>query len=489
VFFRFSAEGKMDENNRSTAKRQIARLLGSSSLPICVLSEDDTLVFANEAIGALLGHSPESLLGLQCNLASPADGTVNALLASFFSLPVHWSRKVLKLVPETCPFPGQVDVSAKEVHWIRCLIPLEQENGCVLCVFSPNPSAVLDGFVDERSSVSQRIMRENRKRFSYLDDMWYLQGESTATKRALDQVQLAVVNALPLIIYGPTGSCRSRLAQSIQSQRRGLLGEDRKFAAGDSFVRIDCSLMDAELLISMLEVVEESQVKLKVPPTVLFDNLECLTAECLSPLNGFLKKAAPAIRMATCTETVMDSLQEKDQGWLNILSCLSVLRIDLPRLIDRLEDLDTIVSAWSMAQTKSKSSRYEIGESFMEALMAYSWPGDVEELDEALKYATRRCTGEKLTEKDLPVNIRTCVSHTEKSLVDETVDLDAILEDVEKTMILRALERYPQNKTSAAKLLNISRARLLRRLQQWGIQSVSGTGEGDDDMPVFNEVT
>lgn len=125
----------------------------------------------------------------------------------------------------------------------------------------------------------------------------------------------------------------------------------------------------------------------------------------------------------------------------------------------------------------------------MAALMAYSWPGDVEELAEALKHATGKSTGEKLTEKDLPVNIRTCVSHIEQSQVDETVDLDAILEDVEKTMILRALERYPQNKTSAAKLLNISRARLLRRLQQWGIQSAIGPGEGDDDLPVFNEVT
>ncbi len=481
----------MDENNRSTAKRQIARLLGSSALPICVLSEEDTVVFANDAMGELLGRSPESLLGLQCNSASPADGTADASLVGFFALPVHWSRRALKLVPEAGPFPvlGQLETKEKEVQWLRCLIPLEEENGCVLCVFSPNPSLVLNDLVDERSSASQRIMRENRTRFAYLDELWYLQGVSTTTKRALEQVQLAVANSLPLIIYGPPGSGRSRLAQSIQSQRRGLQGEDRKFAAGDSFVRIDCSLMDADLLKSMLEVVEESQVKLKVMPTVLLDNLECLPAECLSTLEGFFQGSAPATRMATCDQTAMDALQEKDQRWCSIISRLSVLRVDLPRLIDRLEDLNTVVSAWTMAQPKLKSSRTEICETFMAALMAYSWPGDVEELAEALKHATGKSTGEKLTEKDLPVNIRTCVSHIEQSQVDETVDLDAILEDVEKTMILRALERYPQNKTSAAKLLNISRARLLRRLQQWGIQSAIGPGEGDDDLPVFNEVT
>ena len=120
--------------------------------------------------------------------------------------------------------------------------------------------------------------------------------------------------------------------------------------------------------------------------------------------------------------------------------------------------------------------------------MAYSWPDDIEEFAEALTHATKNATSEKLTDKDLPVNIRTCVSHIEQSHADESVDLDSILEDVERTMILRALERFPQNKTSAAKILNISRARLLRRLQQWGIHAESGTVDGDDDSPVFNEV-
>jgi len=485
----------MDENNRSTAKRQIARLLGSSSLPICVLSEEDTLVFANDAMGTLLGRSSESLLGLHCGTELPEDGTADSLLAGFFALPVHWSRKTLKLVPEAGPFPinRQSETSpippAQGGQWLRCLIPLEQENGCVLCVFSPNPNLGPDGFLDERSANCQRILRENRKRYAYLDEMWYLHGESAGSKRALEQVQLAVTNSLPLVIFGPHGSGRSWLAQSIQSQRRGLQGEDRKFAAGDSFIRIDCSLMDADLLPSMLEVIEESQVKLKTKPTVLLDSLECLPVECLSILEAFLQGPAPTTRTATCDATTMATLQERDQRWRTILSCTSVLRIDLPRLADRPEDLDTLVSAWSMAQPKSKTSKYEICDSFMEALTAYSWPGDIEELAEALKHATARCVGAKLTEKDLPVNIRTCVSHIEQSQADETVDLDAILEDVEKTMILRALERFPQNKTSAAKILNISRARLLRRLQQWGIQTSGTSGEGDDDMPVFNEVT
>ena len=485
----------MDENNRSTAKRQIARLLGSSSLPICVLSEDDTLVFANDALGTLLGRTSESLLGLHCTSALPADGTSDSLLASFFALPVHWSRKTLKLVPESGPFPysSQTENLADGVthheKWLRCLIPLEQANGCVLCVFSPITDLEANAFLDDRSAASQSIMRENRKRFAFLDDMWYLQGESSGSKRALEQVQLAVANSQPLIIFGQQGSGRSWLAQSILSQRRSFQGDKRKFAAGDSFVRIDCSLMDSDLLRSMLEIIEESRINTKTTPTVLLESLERLPDECLSILDVFLQGLAPMSRIATCDAATIDTLQKQDQRWHSILSRTSILRIDLPRLVDRLEDLAPLVTAWTMAHPNSTTRRHEVCNSFIEALTAYSWPGDIEELDDTLKYAMAKCEGDKLTDKDLPVNIRTFVSHIEQSQTDEAVDLDAILEDIEKTMILRALERFPQNKTSAAKILNISRARLLRRLQQWGIQSTGIPSDGDEEMPDFNEVT
>ena len=124
----------------------------------------------------------------------------------------------------------------------------------------------------------------------------------------------------------------------------------------------------------------------------------------------------------------------------------------------------------------------------MDALTAYSWPGGIEELAEALAHACKNQVDGQLSEKDLPVNIRTCVSHIEQTHLDESVDLDSILEEVERMMILRALEKFPQNKSSAAKLLNISRARLLRRLQQWGIQSESSVADVDDDTPDFSEV-
>jgi len=481
----------MDENNRSSAKRQIARLLGSSSLPICVVSEADTLVFANEALGRLLGRTPESILGLRCDSPISEDGEAMAELSTFFALPIHWSRRFLKIVPGFGPIPkvltaASVDRDGFDVPgWIRCLIPLEDEAGCVLCVFCPKPDDELVYLANEQSSLDMKTLRDNRNKYVHLDDMWYLQGKSTAAHRALEQVQLAISNTAPLLIYGCMGSARSRLAETVHAKRKGLRSNEKTFSMSASMVRIDCSLMDTDLMRSMLEVIQEGGSD---QSTVMLDSLDRLPDECISTLESFFRSQPKVVRIATCDPIKIGVAEKRDLRWSGILSRLSVVRVDLPKLSERLEDISILIAAWFDSRRTSGLTRREMADSFTDALTAYPWPGDMEEFSETMAHATKVESNEKLTEKDLPVNIRTCVSHVELTSVDESIDLDAILEDVEKTMILRAMERFPQNKSAAAKILNISRARLLRRLQQWGLQTESNSGDGEDDLPVFTEV-
>ena len=348
----------MDESNRSIAKRQIARLLGSSSNPICVISEEDTLVFANEAMGRLVGQSPDSLLGLHCSIADPEDEKVNSHLAAFFSLPIHWSRRVVTLLPERGPIPNFNETnpsagSPPSVSWLRCLIPLEESFGCILCVFCPTDNKNLSEVMDVQASVTHRIMRENRNKFAHLDDMWFLHGQSASSRRALEQVQLAIANSQPLTVFGPPGSGRSTLAQSIRSKRQGLNSKDRSTNVSDSIVRIDCSLMDVELLHSMLEVLDESKLKGSTTPAVLLEGLDNLPDECVFILASFLKSHQDTVCIATCDPTKMESLLIKDPRWNEVLSLSSTLRIDLPKLVDRLEDIPTLINAWFSVQKRT----------------------------------------------------------------------------------------------------------------------------------------
>jgi DNA-binding NtrC family response regulator len=72
--------------------------------------------------------------------------------------------------------------------------------------------------------------------------------------------------------------------------------------------------------------------------------------------------------------------------------------------------------------------------------------------------------------------------------IEHPIELDRVLEQLERDLILRALERKKSNRTAAAQLLGISRARLLRKLQQWGLGASESTSEIEDDSPIFEEV-
>lgn len=501
-----------NQPNRSIAKRQIARLLGGSSCPMYVLSEDDTLVFANEAIGAFVGRSAEGLLGLDCSSPIPKDDASDSRLKAFLSLPIAWSRRHTKIVPFVNPFQNASIATPLEAtrennsETVRCLIPLENTGaGCTLCILCDMDGADSLRRSDEHAAIVQHMVMESRNRYAHLNELWFLQGKSALTRRALEQTQLAIANSYPITILGANGSGKTWLAQAIHAHRFNPFNA-AQFDGNSALIRIECGLMDADLLQSMLELIHESIKDESKHPAILLDGLELLPDGCLNMLSSYLTKNSRIRCITTCVPDEISAQRAQDAAWKEIVLRSSTIRIELPRLTERIEDFRILINAWFETQPRNGRSGREFTVEFVDALIAYPWPEDIEEFASVLSIAISNASdGESLAPHHLPVNIRTCASYFENNSTDDSVDLDAILEDVERTMILKAIERFPQNKTSAAKLLNISRARLIRRLQQWRIQAdgesqigdiggdLGGDNGGDNDLdndqPVFNEVT
>ena len=470
----------MDESNRSVAKRQIARLLGGSSNPIYVLSEDDTIVFANEALGKLLERPVDGLLGIQCSSPLMPDQTAESDIASILSPPTGWSRRSIK----TVAFESKSDHAA---NLVRCLIPLEHtENANLLCVIGERSTSDTLGFCDEQLGDVHNVLRSTRASYKHLNALWFLQGKSRQVTRVLEQVQLASSTNCGVWIAGATGAGQRWLADAIHafSQPKAQTSD-----IVSTLIRIECRLMDRDILTSMFELISDSQKRSQRLQSILLEGLESLPADCLPILATFVHHQ-PRLR---CFVTVSNDkivpaiLGNKD--WKDISSIAGVLHIELPPLTDRLDDLRVLVSSWLESAENTGRKSLETTNAFMDLLCAYPWPEDIEEFSTTMHKAVANLADSvQLDVAHLPVNIRTCVSHAEQTETFPTVDLDSILEDVERTMILRALEISPSNKTAAAKLLNISRARLLRRLQQWGLLSDTEPVEKDDDSPIFNEV-
>ena len=99
----------------------------------------------------------------------------------------------------------------------------------------------------------------------------------------------------------------------------------------------------------------------------------------------------------------------------------------------------------------------------MTALMHYRWPGNVRELEHAVERAVILANNPNIRVRDLPPEI----TQQSRGRGGDTLDL----QEQERVMIERALERFGGNRRKAAEALNISTVTLWRKMKQFGISS------------------
>ena len=105
----------------------------------------------------------------------------------------------------------------------------------------------------------------------------------------------------------------------------------------------------------------------------------------------------------------------------------------------------------------------------MAALTAYGWPGNVRELENVIQRASVLKRGETITAAELPDKLRKekmSVENIILNLPEEGISL----EDLEKNLIIKALEKQKGNQTRAAEYLGITRPTLIYRMEKYGIK-------------------
>jgi len=148
---------------------------------------------------------------------------------------------------------------------------------------------------------------------------------------------------------------------------------------------------------------------------------------------------------------------------------LNVVPLHIPPLRERTEDIPLLVDHFIK---KFSSTPRRLSPDAMKLLIHYPWKGNVRELENIMERVLLLTDAEEITPPDVPLEINTTdwENNVLPKMEKNGIDLDAIVEGIEKKYLLEALQLTNGAKTEAAKMLNLSFRSFRHRLQKYGIK-------------------
>ncbi|HZC24728.1 MAG TPA: sigma-54 dependent transcriptional regulator [Candidatus Binatia bacterium] len=185
------------------------------------------------------------------------------------------------------------------------------------------------------------------------------------------------------------------------------------------------------------------------------------------------------VRIIAATHRNLRTMVEDAQFREDLFYRLSVVTINLPPLRERKDDIPLLVEHF----LKQHCGRYQIpmvsvSDEALEALAQHNWPGNVRELGNVIEHLVVLGKGDVIKTEHLPSEIR----QTKSRIANISLKLpeDGIsLEEVEKEILLQALEKHQWHQTKAARYLNISRKTLIYRMEKFGLVPGKEQGEAE----------
>jgi DNA-binding NtrC family response regulator len=164
------------------------------------------------------------------------------------------------------------------------------------------------------------------------------------------------------------------------------------------------------------------------------------------------------VRMLSATNANLAEAVASGDFREDLLYRLNTVEIRLPPLRDRLDDIPLLAEHFLAKQaTRYARSVEGFSSSAMDALLSHTWPGNVRELQHAVERSVLMARGSRIEASDLGLRRR-----ADGSVLHDELTLD----EAERLLIEKALERYQGNVSRAAEALGLSRSALYRRLQR-----------------------
>lgn len=298
--------------------------------------------------------------------------------------------------------------------------------------------------------------------------------------------RLETVDAPTLLITGESGTGKDVLARTVHN---------RGPRANKPFVAVDCASLPEHLIESELfghergaftdaksmkrglfEVAEGGVVFLdeigELPIGTQSKLLRALEERTYKRVGGVHRAS---MNIAVVAATNRDLRAEVDAGRFreDLFFRLNVIRVHLPPLRDRREDIPLLVSHFLdvFARRFGRSMEGADGD-VIESMAAYAWPGNVRELRNVMERMVLLSAAPRIALADLPPEIRFGKAPQQASAAHPIVlpEEGINLEEVERSLLQQAIERTGGNQSATAKLLGITRYAVRYRLAKFGLE-------------------
>jgi two-component system, NtrC family, response regulator AtoC len=175
------------------------------------------------------------------------------------------------------------------------------------------------------------------------------------------------------------------------------------------------------------------------------------------------------VRLVAATARDLESDVAEGKFRADLYYRINVVRIHLPALRDRSEDVPELVRHF-VDRFNRRLGLHVTGvtPAAMRALVEYPWPGNVRELENVVERAMVLTDGPQLGVEQLPT-LAAPVTRSEASVSPLDLSVKRRTEDLERALIKEALERTRGNRTRAAKLLDLSHRALLYKIRDYGL--------------------
>ncbi|HDH96984.1 MAG TPA: sigma-54-dependent Fis family transcriptional regulator [Proteobacteria bacterium] len=346
-----------------------------------------------------------------------------------------------------------------------------------------------------RKALEQKKLREDHLRLAHelgelkrvLKFPPNLIGSSPKMQRVYSLIRRVAPLKTNVLICGETGTGKKVVARAIHFNST---------RSDKPFVTIDCSeipesLMESELFghlrgsftgavtnkVGLLKIADGGTLFLdeisNIPLNTQAKLLRFIEEQRFRPV-GAVKDEVVDVRIIAATNRNLETMVKEGGFRQDLYYRLNVVKIELPPLRERKEDIPLLVQHFieQYSEELGKNIKH-IDPEALKILREYEYEGNVRELENIIEHAVALETGVTIKPSSLPDYIKRAAPAgvEQHALPEGGLDLDGYLADVERRLIIQALERTGGKKTEAARLLGISFPSLRYRMDKLGIET------------------